>query len=78
MCLGAAIVAGVDTVVYALPAPAGTGGRRVQPSPSGHQQLPRVVGGVLASESRALLSEWLPLGNSRPQAALERHFAAAG
>jgi hypothetical protein len=50
----------------------------VQPSPSGHQQLPRVVGGVLASESRALLSEWLLLGNSPPQAALERHFAAAG
>jgi HAD superfamily hydrolase (TIGR01509 family) len=78
MCLGAAIVAGVDTVVYALPAPAGTGGRRVQPSPSGHQQLPRVVGGVLASESRALLSEWLLLGNSPPEAAFERYFAAAG
>jgi hypothetical protein len=33
---------------------------------------------VLASESRALLSEWLLLGNSPPEAAFERYFAAAG
>jgi HAD superfamily hydrolase (TIGR01509 family) len=63
MCLGAAIVAGVDTVVYALAAPVGTGSRRVEPSSSGHYQLPRIVGGVLAEDSRALLSEWLLAGS---------------
>ena len=77
MCLGAAIAAGVDTVVYALAAPEGIGTRRVTPSGSGQQQLPRILGGVLADESRALLSEWLLLG-SAPAPAFERHLAAAG
>jgi HAD superfamily hydrolase (TIGR01509 family) len=78
MCLGAALAAGVDTIVYALAAPQGTGTRRVTPSCSGQQQLPRIVGGVLADESRALLSEWLLLGAAPPRAAFERHLAAAG
>jgi beta-phosphoglucomutase-like phosphatase (HAD superfamily)/tRNA(Arg) A34 adenosine deaminase TadA len=78
MCLGAAIAAGVDTVVYALTAPEGSGTRRVTPSCSGQQQLPRILGGVLADESRALLSEWLLLGSAPAMPAFERHLAAAG
>jgi HAD superfamily hydrolase (TIGR01509 family) len=62
MCLGAAMVAGVDTVVYALPAPVGTGSRRVRASPTGNHRLPRIVGGVLEAESRSLLGEWLLAG----------------
>lgn len=78
MCLGAAITAGVDTVVYALAAPEGTGTRRVTPSCSGQQLLPRILGGVLADESRALLSEWLLLGSAPAMPAFEPHLAAAG
>jgi HAD superfamily hydrolase (TIGR01509 family) len=62
MCLGAAILAGIDTVVYALSAPAGASSRRVEPSCTGHQQLPRILGGVLADDSRALLGEWMLAG----------------
>jgi phosphoglycolate phosphatase-like HAD superfamily hydrolase/tRNA(Arg) A34 adenosine deaminase TadA len=78
MCLGAAIASGVDTIIYALDAPPGTGARRVLPSCSGHQQLPRLVGGVLADESRALFSEWLLLGHTAAHATFERHLAATG
>lgn len=76
MCLGAAIVAGVDTVLYALAAPAGTGSRRVEPSRTGHHQLPRILGGVLAEDSRALLSEWLLAGSGVHRTVCAQHFAA--
>jgi HAD superfamily hydrolase (TIGR01509 family) len=62
MCLGAAILAGVDTVVYALQAPTGLGSRVIGPSGIEHHPLPRIVGGVLADDSRALLSEWMLAG----------------
>ncbi|HET8624116.1 MAG TPA: HAD hydrolase-like protein [Gemmatimonadales bacterium] len=64
MCLGAATLAGVDTVAYGLSGPLGTRARAVRPSPTGHDRLPRIVGGVLASESRALFSEWLLAGTT--------------
>ncbi len=76
MCLGAAILAGVDTVLYALAAPAGTGSRRVEPSCTGHHQLPRLVGGVLADDSRALLSEWLLAGSGVHQTVYAQRFVA--
>jgi HAD superfamily hydrolase (TIGR01509 family) len=76
MCLGAAIVVGVDTVVYALEAPAGTGSGRVLPSCSGHHQLPRIVGGVLAGDSRALLSEWLLAGTASHRTVCAQHLVA--
>jgi beta-phosphoglucomutase-like phosphatase (HAD superfamily)/tRNA(Arg) A34 adenosine deaminase TadA len=78
MCLGAALASGVDTIVYALDAPPGTGARRVLPSCSGHQQLPRLVGGVLADDSHALFGEWLLLGHAASHPAFERHLSAAG
>ena len=76
MCLGAAIVAGVDTIVYAAPAPQGTGSRRVAPSGTRHHQLPRMVGGVLAEDSRALLGEWLLTEGGPHRAACAQRLVA--
>ena len=59
MCTGAAMVASVDTIVYALQAPADSGTRRVACPTSPESQMPRIVGGVLAGESRALFEDWL-------------------
>jgi HAD superfamily hydrolase (TIGR01509 family) len=56
MCLGAAMEAGIDTVVYAMPAPANGGTGRVTPPGTGH--LPRLIGGARAEGSRALLRRW--------------------
>jgi HAD superfamily hydrolase (TIGR01509 family) len=57
MCLGAAMAAGIDTVIYALPAPSNGGTERVTPPADGF--FPRVIGGVRAEGSRALLRRWL-------------------
>ena len=59
MCLGAAIVSAVDTVVYALAAPADAGTLRVKNPADPESQMPRIVGGVLAEESRAMLVTWV-------------------
>jgi len=59
MCLGAAIVSAVDTVVHALAAPADGGMLRVRNPEDPDSQMPRIVGGVLADDSRALLTRWL-------------------
>ncbi len=45
MCLGAAMEAAVDTVVYALKAPADSGTNRLKPPVSPESQMPRIVGG---------------------------------
>jgi HAD superfamily hydrolase (TIGR01509 family) len=67
MCTGAAMEAAVDTIVYGLRAPADSGTRRVEPPQSPESQMPRVVGDVLAAESRALLEEWLRRPGNNPQ-----------
>ena len=59
MCVGAAMETAVDAVVYALRAPADSGTRRVQPPESPGSGMPRVIGGILAADSRALLERWL-------------------
>ncbi|HEU4699011.1 MAG TPA: HAD-IA family hydrolase [Gemmatimonadales bacterium] len=69
MCTGAAMVASVDTIVYGLVAPPDSGTRRVRPPESPESQMPRIVGGVLAGESRALFEAWLrtaPNPDQRP------------
>ena len=58
MCTGAAMEAAVDVIVYGLSAPYDAGTRRVEPPRSAGTQTPRVVGGVLESECRTLLSDW--------------------
>jgi beta-phosphoglucomutase-like phosphatase (HAD superfamily)/tRNA(Arg) A34 adenosine deaminase TadA len=59
MCLGASMEAAVDTIVYGLKAPADSGTGRVKPPQSPESQMPRVVGDVLAKDSRALFEEWM-------------------
>ena len=59
MCLGAAMEAGIDTVVYALDAPSSGGTTRCRPLKSPGAVVPRLVSGIRAEESRDLLSEWL-------------------
>ena len=66
MCLGAAMEAAVDTVVYGLKAPADSGTGRVEPPESPESQMPRIVGGVLARESRGLFQEWLRRSGNNP------------
>jgi tRNA(adenine34) deaminase len=59
MCTGAAMIAGVETIVYGFRAPADSGTGRVRPPQTPASQMPRIVGGVCAAESRALLEAWL-------------------
>jgi tRNA(adenine34) deaminase len=66
MCTGAAMEAAVDTIVYALPAPADSGTHRVGCPSSPESQMPRVVGRVLERESRELFEEFLR-GCPRPE-----------
>jgi tRNA(adenine34) deaminase len=68
MCTGAAMVGAVDTIVFALPAPADSGSGRVTPPVSPESQMPRIVGGVLAEESRTLFERWLAEHEGEEQA----------
>ena len=67
MCVGAAMEMAVDAVVYGLRAPADSGTRRVQPPESPGGTMPRVIGGMLAAESRTLLERWLKLNRNSGQ-----------
>ena len=67
MCLGAAMEAAVDTVVYGLEAPADNGTQRVEPPHSPESGMPRIVGGVMAHASRALFEQWIARPGSNPQ-----------
>jgi tRNA(adenine34) deaminase len=71
MCTGAAMEAAVDTIVYALPAPADSGTQRVACPTSPETQMPRIVGRILERESRALFEEFLKT-NTRPE---QKEFA---
>jgi HAD superfamily hydrolase (TIGR01509 family) len=76
MCTGAAMEGAVDTIVYGLAAPADSGTTRVRPPESPESQMPRVVGGVLAAESRALFERWLDEHRGEPQAAYVEQLLA--
>ena len=66
MCTGAAMESAVDTIVYGLEAPADAGSSRVEPPRSAGTGTPRVIGGILADECRALLEEWRAAGSGTP------------
>jgi tRNA(Arg) A34 adenosine deaminase TadA len=68
MCTGAAMQAAVDTIVFALQAPADSGTGRVRPPESPEGQMPRIVGGVLARASRQLFERWYAEHEGEPQA----------
>ena len=74
MCTGAAMEAAVDTVVYGLQAPADAGSSRVRPPESPESQMPRIVGRVLADESRRLFERWMAEHGETPQAAYVRQL----
>ncbi|MDF1504603.1 HAD-IA family hydrolase [Roseisolibacter sp. H3M3-2] len=76
MCTGAAMESAVDTIVYALQAPADSGTSRVRPPESPESQMPRIVGGVLAAESRALFERWMEAHRGEPQAAYVEQLLA--
>ena len=69
MCTGAAMEAAVDTIVFGLRAPADSGSGRVRPPESPESQMPRMVGDVLADESRKLFEAWHAEHAGEPQAA---------
>jgi beta-phosphoglucomutase-like phosphatase (HAD superfamily)/tRNA(Arg) A34 adenosine deaminase TadA len=66
MCTGAAMQTAVDVIAYGLRAPADAGTGRVAPPRSPDNGMPRIVGGILADESRALFEEWLRV-NGNPE-----------
>jgi HAD superfamily hydrolase (TIGR01509 family) len=66
MCLGACMEAAVDTVIYGLSAPADGGRLRVRPPMSPENQMPRILGGVLAAQYRDLLRLFLKYPSSDP------------
>ncbi len=58
MCMGAALEARIDTIVYAHPAPENSGIERVEPVEVPESVWPRVIRGVCLSESRGLLQHY--------------------
>ena len=69
MCFGAAMTAGVDTILYGLEAPPNGGVTRCQPIQTPGARMPRVVGGLRRTQSRTLLAAWL---KQHPEAAFVR------
>ncbi len=59
MCAGAALEAGIESVIYALKAPFNGGVARVSGIRTPDARFPRFLGGVSPDESRALLQNWL-------------------
>ncbi|MES3033525.1 MAG: nucleoside deaminase [Gemmatimonadota bacterium] len=59
MCTGAAMQAGVNTIIFGLRAPADSGTGRVHPPQSPNTTAPEIIGDVGADESRALFYRWL-------------------
>lgn len=66
MCLGAAMEAAVDTILFGLRAPTDGGTKRVHPPVSPESQMPRILGDILPDESRNLFEEFLKRGPSNP------------
>lgn len=64
MCLGAAMDARVDTIIYGLTAPSNGGASRCNPMQSPGMIMPRIIGGVRRDACRELFVEW---NERRPQ-----------
>ena len=74
MCTGAAMETGVTNVIFGLRAPADSGTGRVNPPSSPGSTSPPIVGGILASESRALFQAWLRMHEGDASRAAQRAF----
>lgn len=71
MCFGAALLSGVSDIIYALPAPADGGARRVSKPDSPEAKWPTLTGDVLADEARELFEQWL---RDHPEAGPQKEF----
>jgi hypothetical protein len=58
--------AAVDTILFGLCAPMDGGRKRVRPPVSPESQMPRMLGDVLADQSRSLLKKFLAKSPSNP------------
>lgn len=76
LCLGAALVAGVDMVVWALADPAGGGSERCLPLDLPGAVPPRLIGGVGEEAAREALAAWLAGHPGSPDAAAARRLLA--
>jgi tRNA(adenine34) deaminase len=76
MCMGAAMEAAVELVVFGLQAPADSGTGRVRPPSSPESKMPRIVGGVMGAEARRLFERWLPTISDPAQMAYVRQLLA--
>lgn len=74
MCTGAAMQAGVTTIVFGLRAPADSGTARVHPPDSPNTTAPVILGEVGADESRALFYRWLELHQGDESRDEQRQF----
>ena len=77
MCTGAAMESAVETIVYALEAPPDSGTARVSCPRSPESQMPRIIGGILKHESRALFVDWLRDNKDAAQAKFVRALLEA-
>lgn len=59
----------VSLILYGLQAPADNGTRRVKPPESPDMSSPRLIGGVLAAESRRLFERYVRGKEGTPEAA---------
>ncbi|HUO86386.1 MAG TPA: HAD-IA family hydrolase [Thermoanaerobaculia bacterium] len=76
LCLGAALVAGVDLVVWSLADPAGGGSDRCAPIDLPGVVPPRLVGGVEEEAARGVLAAWLEENPEATEAATARRLLA--
>jgi HAD superfamily hydrolase (TIGR01509 family) len=76
MCLGASMEAAVDTIAYGLQAPADSGTARVDPPQSPESQMPRIVGQILADQSRELFEQFLKIATNPKQIAFAKQLLA--
>jgi tRNA(adenine34) deaminase len=74
MCVGAAMEAAVDTILFGLRAPSDAGSDRVIPPRSPDSQIPRIVGDILSEESLSLFKQWYAENASSPQARYVRQL----
>jgi HAD superfamily hydrolase (TIGR01509 family) len=58
MCLGASMIAGVDTIIFGHPAPADAGSGRMLPPSEAGGVMPRLLGGIRHADCRQLFEEW--------------------
>ena len=74
MCTGAAMEAGIEHIIYGLPAPADSGSGRVRAPESPDAAMPTLQGGVMARHSRELFLAWMDRHYDDPSRDAQRAF----